>query len=68
MWKDALLVIFQEKRLISLQEQQLWKCSIHDVVALMSISAFWCLSLIEAKSQRHKELRQFSTMTQEILA
>jgi transposase len=70
MWKDALVVIFQEKRLISLQEQQLWKCSIHDVVALMSISAFWwrISRVIQTNGHRYKELRQFSTMTQGILA
>ncbi len=33
MWKDALLAIFQEKRLIRFQEEQLWKWCIHDVVA-----------------------------------
>ena len=31
MWKDALLVIFQRKRLISFQEGHLWKSCTHDV-------------------------------------
>jgi hypothetical protein len=38
-WKDALLVIVPRKRLISLQEEHLWKSCTHDGVALISISA-----------------------------
>ncbi len=69
MWKDALLVIFQRKRLISFQEEHRWKSCPHDVVAWMSISALsWLLSSIIQNGQRHKELRQVSTMTSDILA
>ena len=31
MWKGALLVIFQRKRLISFQEEHRWKSCTHDV-------------------------------------
>jgi transposase len=69
MWKDALLVIFQRKRLISFQEEHLWKSCTHDGVAWMSISALsLLLSSIIQHGQRHKELRQVSTMTSDILA
>jgi transposase len=66
--KDALLVIFQQECLISVQEEQLWKWCTHDVVVLMSISVLSsCATRRIEQGQRHKELRQFSTMTNEIL-
>src|SRR5205823_5832536 len=39
LWKDALVVIFQRKRLSSLQEELRWKSSPHGGVAWMSLSA-----------------------------
>jgi transposase len=70
MWKGALLVVFQERYLIGLQrgttmEVLYPRCSGLDVHKRFVVA---CLSLVEANGQRHKELRQFGTVTSEILA
>ncbi len=70
MWKDALLVVFQARCLISLQrgttmEVLYPRCSGLDVHKRFVVA---CLSIVEANGRRHKELRQFGTVTSEILA
>src|SRR5215470_15548997 len=70
MWKDALLVVFPESCFISYQggttmEVLYPRCSGLDVHKRFVVA---CLSLVEANGRRHKELRQFGTITSEILA
>ena len=68
MWKDALLVIFQEASDQfsggASMEVVYPRCSGLDVHKRFVVA---CLSLIQ-NGERHKEIRQFSTMTSDIQA
>jgi Transposase len=70
MWKDALLVIDHEKASDQMtgattMEVLYPRCSGIDVHKRFLVA---CLSIVQVNGQRHKELRQFTTMTDEILA